>query len=576
MITFHKLRLKNFLSYGNTFTEIELSKHSKTLFQGGNGCGKSATHTAFTFCLFGKTQRKVNIPQLVNSINGKDCLVELEFNIGSDNFLLRRGIKPQIFEIYKNDVLINPVSQTKDYQKFFEENILKTNFRTFSNVVTIGGRNYASFMSQSKADRRKMIESLLDIDIFSSMNQIAKTKSLDLQEQLKNKKYDIQCITNEISFLKSSLEKTINFSKNSQHENDKKILEFQDKLSNINIKIDELDLSLNKIYETQGTDLENLQKTIKQKKDKIEINRQLCKNKISSITKEQQFFEKNETCPSCHQDISLKIKDEFLIEKNVELNKIIDYQNSLDKKNIECSSILNEINSTINTINNLLSEKNNLLQLKKNYLSIISDFQNKDNSSKISDNEIILLEKEISEKLEQLLELKNQAEKLREENDYVDFCQILLKDDGIKTLIIKEYLPKINSCLNNFLERLDLFIDFQFDEHFNEIIRARHRDSFSYESFSDGQKMKIDLCLLFTWREIAKLKNSLNTNILFCDELLDQSLDPVSTELAIKLLDTLPTEICCFIISHKVDLFDKMDRVLKVELVNNFSTITDN
>ena len=576
MITFHKLRLKNFLSYGNTFTEIELSKHSKTLFQGGNGCGKSATHTAFTFCLFGKTQRKVNIPQLVNSINGKDCLVELEFNIGSDNFLLRRGIKPQIFEIYKNDILINPVSQTKDYQKFFEENILKTNFRTFSNVVTIGGRNYASFMSQSKADRRKMIESLLDIDIFSSMNQIAKTKSLDLQEQLKTKKYDIQCITNEISFLKSSLEKTINFSKNSQNENDKKILEFQDKLSNINIKINELDLALNKIYETQGTDLENLQKTIKQKKDKIEINRQLCKNKISSITKEQQFFEKNETCPSCHQDISLKIKDEFLIEKNVELNKIIDYQNSLDKKNIECSSILNEINSTINTINNLLSEKNNLLQLKKNYLSIISDFQNKDNSSKISNNEIILLEKEISEKLEQLLELKNQAEKLREENDYVDFCQILLKDDGIKTLIIKEYLPKINSCLNNFLERLDLFIDFQFDEHFNEIIRARHRDSFSYESFSDGQKMKIDLCLLFTWREIAKLKNSLNTNILFCDELLDQSLDPVSTELAIKLLDTLPTEICCFIISHKVDLFDKMDRVLKVELVNNFSTITDN
>lgn len=576
MIIFKKLRIKNFLSFGNNPIEVQLDKTSKTLLIGGNGKGKSAIHTALSFCLFGKTQRKVNIPQLVNSINCKDCLVELDFTIGSDQFLLKRGIKPQVFEIYKNDVLINLASQVKDYQKFLEENILKTNFKTFSNVIIIGGKNYSSFMNQPKADRRKMIESLLDIDIFSSMNQIAKIKSLELQEQFKEKKGQLNYTSSEINFLKSSKEKTLNILNNAQQETNNKIQEFKEKINEINYKISNLDNQLNKIYKDHGNDLESIQKDFLKKKEKLDINKQLCKNKLISIHKEQNFFETNESCPVCKQEISSDVKTIFLQSKQKELEDLSNTQSNLEENQSKLIELLSEVNDTLQQINHILKEKNNLLQLQQNYESIIKDFQVKSYDTNNLSSEISLLETSISSKEDELLLLKIESEKIREENDYVDFCQILLKDDGIKTLIIREYLPQINNHLNSFLEKLDLFIDFQFDENFNEIIRSRHRDLFTYESFSDGQKMKIDLALLFTFREIAKCKNSLNTNILFFDEIFDQSLDPISTELAIKLLNFLSFEISSFVISHKAELFEtKMDRVLTLSLNNNFSQISE-
>ncbi len=554
--------------------DVSVYSNGQRFFSGGILSHNSSIHTALTYCLFGKTTRNVNLTQLINSVNEKDCLVEVEFDCYNDEYLIRRGLKPATFDIVKNGILINPDSRTKDYQRYFEENILRTDFRTFTSVITIGGRDYTPFMKQPKAERRRIIESLLNIDVFSLMNQLAKSKSQELQDLIKEKKQDIKLLSSEISFIKDSIEKTKNLINKNKDNNQEKINHYRDKLDKLSSSLSSLEEEIVSITSTFG-DIEKLDSVYRAKREKMVYLKNQNGKKKDSISKEKKFYLEVDSCPTCSQTIDSSIKTfhlQRLESSSTDIQKHLDFiESSLGELDV----LHSEIKSNLKVYNTLLNNKSSLLQESSSLLSIISELE-KMSSSLSSNLDTTLEEEKLNLKIEELNRERSSLESLIEETEYFDFCQLLLKDDGVKTLIIKEYLPKINTILNKFLEQLDLFIDFQFDENFKESIKSRHRDSFSYESFSDGQKMKIDLALLFTWREIARIKNSLNTNVLFCDEIADSSLDPSSTELVIRLLDKIALDTSTFIISHKSELFEsKMDRILSLSLENNFTSIEE-
>jgi DNA repair exonuclease SbcCD ATPase subunit len=570
MILFQKIKWKNFLSTGASFTEIDFTKSNNTLIVGHNGAGKSTILDALCFGLFGKPFRKINKPQLVNSINSKDTVIEIHFNIGQKKYKVIRGIKPNVFEIYLNDVLLNQDAAAKDYQEILEKNILKLNYKSFTQVVILGSASFVPFMQLSAADRRTIIEDLLDIQIFSSMNNVIKEKNSEIKDDLNKAKYAISLTEEKINLQKQNIEEN---KKNTEVEINKKkeeIRKSNEQLTELNKNVELIRKHIAVLQNKVGDKKEKLDKKSKglfQIKGKVQTN-------IDRNQKEIDFYENNHDCPTCKQPITTEWKDSQVKEKTEKINTqktgLSEIEQELNKVTSEMQTITNIIThinehngevikhtSTITAVNQYISKLNVELQ----QLSV-SDINTEGSNQKLI------------ELLAELEEFRKTYESILVEKHYYEFAGTLLKDGGIKTRIIKQYLPIMNKLINKYLTAMDFFVNFNINENFEETIKSRHRDEFSYANFSEGEKMRIDLALLFTWRQIAKLKNSTNTNLLILDEVFDSSLDTVGTEEFLKLIHEMGKETNVFVISHKGDqLFDKFRSVIKFEKKNNFSRI---
>jgi DNA repair exonuclease SbcCD ATPase subunit len=569
MILFEKVRWKNILSTGNSFTEIQLNKSPNTLIIGHNGAGKSTILDALCFGLFGKPFRKINKPNILNSINQQNGVVEIEFSIGKKSYKIVRGIKPNIFEIYQNGILLNQDAASRDYQEVLEKTILKLNYKSFTQVVILGSASFVPFMQLSPADRRAIIEDLLDIQIFSSMNGLVKEKMSLIKDQTKDIKYSMDLSAEKIKMQKESIEE---HKKHNDAEIEKKRKERVDSNTQITQLVKDIELIQKHI--------DVLQKKIE---DKISVEKKSSKllqleakleSKLKKLEKEEKFYEENHDCPTCKQSIADTFRREQLIGINTTKGEVgvavKDIETQIEKANERIEEIQkivkhiqahnNEIvkhNSTISAINAYL----NKLQQEIDNLSSKKDSLEEDNAK-------------LKELKTELGELVKKQEELSVEKHYYDFAVNLLKDTGIKTKIIKQYLPIMNKLINKYLTAMDFFVNFNINENFEETIKSRHRDEFVYANFSEGEKMRIDLALLFTWRQIAKLKNSTNTNLLILDEVFDSSLDTVGTEEFLKLIHEMGHDTNVFVISHKGDqLFDKFRSIIKFQKVNNFSQV---
>ena len=570
MILFQTIRWKNFLSTGAAFTEINFTKSTNTLIIGQNGAGKSTILDALCFGLFGKPFRKINKPQLLNSINGRDALVEIEFNIGQKRYKVIRGIKPNVFEIYLNDVLLNQDAASKDYQEILEKNILKLNYKSFTQVVILGSASFVPFMQLSAADRRTIIEDLLDIQIFSSMNSIVKEKMSALKDGITKSKYDIKLVEEKINLQMQNIEEN---NKNRVAEIQKRVQEVAE--SNLHIQQLEKDIELiNKHIDVlQGKVGDKKEKLDKKAKGLFQIKGKVQTN-IARNEKEIQFYESNHDCPTCKQSITSDWKDSQVKEKT---EKIDTQRTGLQEIDEELNKVNNEVKSITDIINHINAHNGEIIRHNSTITSI-NQYISKLNGELGELNEKRVGTEGADQKLTELkqeLETYNQLYKEQlTEKHYNEFAGTLLKDGGIKTRIIKQYLPIMNKLINKYLTAMDFFVNFNINENFEETIKSRHRDEFSYANFSEGEKMRIDLALLFTWRQIAKLKNSTNTNLLILDEVFDSSLDTVGTEEFLKLINEMGTDTNVFVISHKGDqLFDKFRSIIKFEKKNNFSRI---
>ena len=569
MIIFQKVRWKNFLSTGASFTEINFQKSPNTLIIGNNGAGKSTILDALCFGLFGKPFRKINKPQLLNSINQQACVVEIEFLIGKKQYKIIRGIKPNVFEIFCNDVLLNQDAASKDYQEVLEKNILKLNFKSFTQVVILGSASFVPFMQLSPADRRAIIEDLLDIQIFSSMNGLVKTKMSELKDATTKTKYEMDLTSERINFQKQAIE---DHKKHNQTEIEKKQKE-------VNESIDQT-FTLQRDVELIQKHIDVLQKKIQ---DKLSVEKKSSKllqleakleSKLKKLDKEEKFYEENHDCPTCKQGIA----DTFRRSQLSGINKtkgevgvaVKDIETQIQKANERIEEI-QEVVKHIQSHNNEIVKHNSTISAVNTYITKLQ-----------KEIEVLsTLRESIEVDNEKLRELKvelgilvKKQEELSSEKQYYEFAGNLLKDTGIKTKIIKQYLPIMNKLVNKYLTAMDFFVNFNINESFEETIKSRHRDDFSYANFSEGEKMRIDLALLFTWRQIAKLKNSTNTNLLILDEVFDSSLDGVGTEEFLKLIHDMGSDTNVFVISHKGDqLFDKFRSIIKFKKVNNFSQI---
>lgn len=570
MIFFQIIRWKNFLSTGAAFTEINFTKSTNTLIIGQNGAGKSTILDALCFGLFGKPFRKINKPQLLNSINARDAVVEIEFNIGQKRYKVIRGIKPNVFEIYLNDVLLNQDAASKDYQEILEKNILKLNYKSFTQVVILGSASFVPFMQLSAADRRTIIEDLLDIQIFSSMNAIVKEKMSALKDGITKSKYDIKLVEEKINLQMQNIEEN---NKNRVAEIQKRVQEVAE--SNLHIQQLEKDIELiNKHIDVlQGKVGDKKEKLDKKAKGLFQIKGKVQTN-IARNEKEIQFYESNHDCPTCKQSITSDWKDSQVKEKT---EKIDTQRTGLQEIDEELTKVNNEVKAITDIINHVNAHNGEIIRHNSTITSI-NQYISKLNGELGELNEKRVGTEGADQKLTELkqeLETYNQLYKEQlTEKHYNEFAGTLLKDGGIKTRIIKQYLPIMNKLINKYLTAMDFFVNFNINENFEETIKSRHRDEFSYANFSEGEKMRIDLALLFTWRQIAKLKNSTNTNLLILDEVFDSSLDTVGTEEFLKLINEMGTDTNVFVISHKGDqLFDKFRSIIKFEKKNNFSRI---
>lgn len=569
MIIFKKIKWKNFLSTGNSFTEIDLTRSTNTLIVGNNGAGKSTILDALTFGLFGKPFRKINKPQLMNSINNANCVVELEFSIGKKNYKIIRGMKPNIFEIYCDDKLINQDAKVADYQDHLEKVILKLNYKSFTQVIVLGSASFVPFMQLSAADRRTIIEELLDIGIFSSMNTIVKNKLSEIKDAQKDNDYNMRLVAEKIEMQNQLLEEQ---KKNKLEEIDKKqedISQNDAYLKNITEKMNLLSTEVQKLSE-QVSDYDS----VNNKNNKLsQIESKISEN-LKKVRKEIEFYQNNDNCPTCQQAITEEHKNLHLKEKNT---KIGEFQDALNKVKVELEKSADRISSIIALQGKIREHQSEIIKLNTQITSIntyktkvLQEIQElKENSILKNNNDDKL--KELKTELEGYIEL---AKELSADKQYHEFAATMLKDTGIKTRIIKQYLPVMNKLINKHLAAMDFFVNFNLNESFEETIKSRHRDEFSYASFSEGEKMRIDLALLFTWRQIAKMKNSVSTNLLILDEVFDSSLDGVGTEEFMKLLNSFDKSTNVFVISHKGDqLFDKFRSVIKFEKKGNFSQV---
>jgi len=566
MILFEKIRWKNFLSTGNQFTEISFTEHPTNLIIGTNGAGKSTLLDALTFSLFGKPFRKINKPQLVNTVNEKDCIVEVEFSIGNTNWKVVRGIKPNIFEIYRDGNILDQSAAALDQQKWFEQTIIKMNYKSFTQIVILGSSTFVPFMQLTATNRREVIEDLLDIRIFSSMNNLMKDKIREVKDQ-----------TKVLELKKESLNDKVKMQENFIDE-----LESRGK-ENIKDKEDRIGTLLNEENEHMGSN-EELEKSLINVSGKLEkfsgATSKLRKlgdlkgkisNKVATITKEHKFFTENTVCPTCTQSI----------EEDFRINKIGDAQT----KAKELQSGYKELEQAIKEEEN---RERQFTILSKEITSLTHGISQ--NNTKIAgcQRQVRDLESEIQRVTDNIANRTTEHEKLatfkdnlkttydelsqrKETIDYYDFSYSLLKDGGVKTKIIKKYLPLINQQVNKYLQLMDFYINFSLDEEFNETVQSPIHEDFSYASFSEGEKMRIDLALLFTWREVARMKNSVNTNLLIMDEVFDSSLDGFGTEEFLKIIRFVIKDANIFVISHKESLHDKFADVIRFDKVKGFS-----
>jgi DNA repair exonuclease SbcCD ATPase subunit len=569
MVIFESIKFKNFLSYGNSFTEIPLNVTRTTLSTGKNAQGKSTFIDAITFALYGKPFRKINKGQLVNSINKSELVTEIDFSIGLNKYKIIRGIKPNIFEVYCNDVLVKQDAKVKDYQEQLERYILKMSYKSFTQVVILGSARYTPFMQLSAGDRRSVIEDLLDIQIFSNMNSIVKDKLSGIKESVQDCKYNIELFKDKIELQKQNI-------KQNKTASEQLILRKEEIIANTFIEVEGLQKSIQELMQEneslaeQITDLNSLE--IKQTK-LFNIGVKL-KDNISKIQKDTEFYHDNDNCPTCKQTIDNIFKTQTITKNGIKIQELkTGEQKLLDEYNAGKQRLaeIKQINDVIAKNNTIILDKNSNIRSAQKYIKLVSEeisvMQNPESTQETN-----------SSTLQQLIEsLDVYVQKYEDyinEKSYYDFISVMLKDGGIKTKIIKQYLPILNKYINQYLSQLDFFVNFNINENFEEVIKSRHRDEFTYANFSEGEKTRLDLAILFSFRQLARLKNSVNTNLLILDEIMDGSLDSGGTDVFMNLISTVDKNTNIFVISHKSDqVSDKFDTVLKFEKVKNFSKL---
>jgi len=556
MINFKTIRWKNFLSTGNAFTEVSLNRSSSTLILGDNGSGKSTLLDAITFALFNKPFRNISKPQLVNSINRKAMLVEVEFQIGNKEYLIRRGSNPGVFEIEIDGEMVDQNASVRDYQKHLEENILKLNYKSFTQIVILGSASFTPFMQLTPNIRREIIEDILDIRIFTTMKEVLKTKVNDLKEKLRFIESELT-VTKEKANLQKQYIDTL--------ESDKK-----ERVTKIESEIVGLQATLDTLQKQVEYDTEEKESfgDIESKRKKLDAFKTEFARKIREQKKELDFYHNHDDCPTCKQGIPHDFKETITSEKEYRITELEEGNTKLSEQWEELDKsyedFLNIQQKIIDTNNSIMSSQTLLQRL------ILEKTE--------AENKVGDIEKEtakLKDIAKDLVGKTTQRSTYSEEQEYNSIAESLLKDSGIKTKIIRQYLPVINKLVNKYLKSMDFFVQFDLDETFKETIKSRHRDNFSYASFSEGEKQRIDLALVFTWRTIAKMKNSASTNLLLLDEVFDSSLDVNGTDYVMQLLNTIGEETNVFVISHKGDvLFDKFRSVIKFEKKNNYSVMT--
>lgn len=572
MITFKQIKWRNFLSTGNTPTEINFLKNKTTLIVGQNGSGKSTLLDAICFVLFNKAFRKINKNQLINSTNGRECVVEVDFEIGTKQYKVIRGIKPNIFNIWIDGVLQNQAAATVDQQKQLEDAILKLNYKSFTQIVILGSASFVPFMQLSTSNRRDVVEDLLDIKIFSAMNSIIKEKIRNNNENIKEFNLSKKMTEEKIIMQKEFIEEIEKNGKKSIEEKNIKIDNLSTQIDRIQGENDKIGESITNSIQPILEDLSGASKKVK----KLTDLRGKISQKISLITEQHKFFNNNTICPTCTQNIDddlrlSKISDYEKQAKEVstaydELKRAIKEEEERENKYSDFSRELNSLNNEISKNNIKISQfnkqKGELLQEIQN---ITKGLQNKSSEK----NKLNNLKKELKK-------IEKEIVKYKEINSYFDFTHVLMKDGGIKAKIIKKYLPLMNAQINKYLHVMDFYINFSLDEEFKESIKSPIHEDFTYESFSEGEKMRINLAILFTWREIARMKNSANTNLLILDEVFDSSLDSMGTDYFTKIINYDLKDSNIFVISHKTDeMIDKFDRVIKFEKLKGFSKMVD-
>ncbi len=569
MILFQKVRWKNLLSTGDTWTEINFTKSKSTLIVGENGAGKSTILDAVCFGLFGKPFRKINKPQLINSINRKGMLIELEFKIGSRQYLIRRGQKPSVFEILQDGNIVNQNSEAREYQDYLESNILKLNFKSFQQIVILGSASFTPFMQLPASHRREIIEDLLDIQIFSTMNSLLKDKITINRTSLYEIDYKIKGAAEKIELYKKHIESL-------KQNNDEIIAQKQLQLEELGTQIDFANSGIVGIQakiETLNQSIEDYDKVFSRSNKVAQLTRQL-DNKLERIKKELDFFYESGDCPTCRQGIAHQHKSEIVEKNHKQVSEIEEGKQKIQTEAAAIEARLNEIaevNKQISALNREVTDIN--IQIRM-WTSLCESIRKEITSLQTNNTQINTNTEELKVFKEQLKAAIQSKEDLASEKAVLDVASVLLKDSGVKTKIIKQYIPVINKLVNKYLAAMDFFVAFELNENFEETIKSRHRDDFCYESFSEGEKMRIDLALLFTWRAVSKLRNSASTNLLIMDEVFDSSLDNNGTEEFLKIISTLTTDTNLFIISHKGDqLFDKFHSLIKFEKHKNFSRI---
>jgi len=571
MIVFQKIRFKNFLSYGDNWTEINLNGSKDTLIIGENGAGKSTFLDALSYALYMKPFRQINNPQLVNSINKKHLAVEVEFDIGPNQYRVCRGHGPRYFEVYQNNVLLNQDAHTKDYQKILEQNILKMNYKSFTQIVVLGSRNFTPFMQLSSQDRRSVIEDLLDIQIFSTMANILKDKISENKNDLMNTDHACSVLEEKIAVQQEYIAKVKEDHTKKKEKIQKDIQEKQEEIKTLQTRSESL--------LRQANTLE--QQIVDKDKQKAKSNQLLfletqIEQKIKNMRSKLGFFEDNNDCPTCGQELDETFKQTKIKDISDNLATTENGMAALESQIVAIGETLasyNVLQQEIDEIKTNAAVCDNKIAGIHSYVESLASLVEEYDREHVNKKH----EKDVLRKYEESLETEQlKKNSLRRKQQVLNMAQTLLKDSGIKSRIIKQYVPVMNKLINKYLAAMEFFVDFHLNEDFKETIRSRHRDDFAYNSFSEGEKMRIDLALLFTWRAIAKLKNSASTNLLIMDEIFDSSLDSSGTEEFLKIIKELTSDTNIIIISHKTDqLLDKFSNVIKFEKHKNFSRIAE-
>ena len=573
MITLTTIKWKNFLSTGNIFTEVDLLRHNTTLITGENGAGKTTLLDALTFVLFGKPYRNINIPQLTNSINEKDCLVEVNFSVGGSNYQVRRGLAPKIFEIFKDGKLVDVCANSKDYQKVLEDQILKFNMKSFCQVVVLGSTNYVPFMRLTAADRRSIVEYLLDISVFSTMNVLLKERQSAMKDKIKEIDIGLTLIREKIE-MQTRFIQSLKTRSNTLMSDKEKVIATT--IAEVAILTEEID-TLHKEAQT----LLNLVGDSKEKQEsalaKLNTLYTQIKGNVRSLTNEISFYEKNDMCPTCQQGICAEHKSKEIMSKHSRITEMEGGMYVIGQKHKETQDALNETRESLATVQEKQGKINTITSSRVaaerhiKQLRIEVDRLKEDRSDETTEQGKLAKMQSIE------MDIAKNKTDANENSSVFSAASVLLKDTGIKKKIISHYLPIINKTINAYLTRMNFFVSFELNDNFEERIRSRHRDDFTYESFSEGEKRRIDLALLFAWRAIAAQKNSVNCNLLILDEILDGSLDDNATDAFLDILKTIDSSVRVFVISHKnpESLGDKFKNRIVFKKKNNFSSLTE-